>query len=96
MERGDINQSSFAFQVDYENNGDNWEYDETNDIYIRTLLKCKSLYDVSPVTYPAYEQTESIVSQRSMDTFKQLKSEKRLNYLLDLKKKRLNLAEKLF
>jgi HK97 family phage prohead protease len=73
MERGDISQSSFAFQVDYGNDGDNWEYDEANDIYIRTLLKCKCLYDVSPVTYPAYEQTESIVSSRSVDKMKKMR-----------------------
>ena len=70
MKRGDISQSSFAFAVDYENKGDAWEYDEANDLYIRTLLKAKRLYDVSPVTYPAYEQTESIVAKRSLEKVK--------------------------
>ena len=94
MERGDINQSSFAFMVDYENNGDSWEYDETNDLYIRTLLVCKRLYDVSPVTYPAYDQTESIVSQRSLDVLVEKRSPKKPNFRLNLMKKRLDLATK--
>ncbi|MHB1651398.1 MAG: HK97 family phage prohead protease [Desulfitobacteriaceae bacterium] len=94
MERGDINQSSFAFMVDYENSGDSWEYDETNDIYIRTLLVCKRLYDVSPVTYPAYDQTESIVSQRSLDVLVEKRNQKKPNFRLGLMKKRLDLATK--
>lgn len=96
MERGDINQSSFAFSVDYENNGDSWEYDEANDIYVRTLLACKRLYDVSPVTYPAYEQTESIVSQRCLDILKEKRSLGAPNKRLNILRKRLNLTEKCF
>jgi uncharacterized protein len=93
MQRGDINQSSFAFQVDYENDGDSWEYDDSNDIYIRTLKKCKRLFDVSPVTYPAYEQTESVVSKRSLDKIKEKRPENYKNSL-DLKRKYLDLVEK--
>lgn len=93
MQRGDINQSSFAFQVDYENDGDSWEYDESNDVYVRTLKKCKCLYDVSPVTYPAYDQTESIISQRSLN---KVKMNRNISYIDDLviKKKKLELLEK--
>jgi len=93
MQRGDINQSSFGFMVDYDNDGDFWEYDDANDVYVRTLQKCKRLYDISPVTYPAYEQTESVVAKRSLDKIKEKRSE---NYKksLELKRKRLDLAEK--
>lgn len=63
MERGDINQSSFGFTVEE----DVWEYDETREIDVRTIKKVKRLYDVSPVTYPAYEQTESVA--RSLEEF---------------------------
>lgn len=50
--RGDISQMSFGFQLV----ADEWDYsDRTNPI--RTLKKVK-LYDVSPVTYPAYEDTD--------------------------------------
>lgn len=49
--RGDINQMSFGFSVE----ADKWSYENGKDI--RELLKVK-LFDVSPVTFPAYTQTE--------------------------------------
>ena len=58
MKRGDITQMSFAFAVrkedqDWKKNGDGpWE---------RTIRKVARLYDVSPVTYPAYPQTDAAV-----------------------------------
>jgi HK97 family phage prohead protease len=51
ISRGDVNQSSFAFRATRE------EWDETGALPIRTLLELE-LYDVSPVTYPAYQDTE--------------------------------------
>lgn len=93
MQRGDINQSSFAFSVDYENKGDSWEYDDASEVYVRTLQKCKRLYDISPVTYPAYEQTQSMVSQRSLEKIKEKRNENYKNSL-ELKRKSLDLAEK--
>jgi len=98
MKRGDINQSSFAFQVDNEGDkGDSFEYDDKNGVYVRTLLKCKRLFDVSPVTYPAYADTESNVSQRSLDGVEKLKEIKMKSLeknSIDIKRKRLNLKEK--
>lgn len=63
IKRGDINQMSFGFNVIL----DNWSISkEGTDV--RELLKVK-LYDVSPVTFPAYTQTECGV--RSMrDVYK--------------------------
>ena len=55
-----INKSSFAFIVAE----DSVEYGEGNAPDIRTILKIKVLYDVSPVTYPAYDDTE--VASRSI------------------------------
>lgn len=49
MERGDITQSSFAFTVER----DDWAEDDDGRV-IRTIHEVKRLYDVSPVTYPAY------------------------------------------
>ena len=60
MERGDINQMSFAFQV----LADEWVYGEDKELDLRTITKVK-LYDVSPVTYPAYEGTD--IGLRSRD-----------------------------
>lgn len=52
MRRGDVTQMSFAMQVMQ----DDW--DETDEgTPLRTVREVK-LFDVSPVTYPAYEQTE--------------------------------------
>jgi HK97 family phage prohead protease len=62
MRRGDISQSSFSFQVDP--GGDEWDDDE--DVPIRTLRSVR-LFDVSPVTYPAYLDTNSGIAQRSLE-----------------------------
>lgn len=63
MERGDITQMSFAFQVV----GDEWQYGEDKELDLRTITKVK-LYDVSPVTYPAYEGTD--IGLRSQNAFR--------------------------
>jgi HK97 family phage prohead protease len=54
MERGDLTQMSFAFTVG--NGGTVWE--EQDGIYIRNITKFAQLFDVSPVTYPAYPETD--------------------------------------
>ncbi len=51
IKRGDITQMSFGFTVIL----DRWNYEDNIDV--RELLKVK-LFDVSPVTFPAYTQTE--------------------------------------
>jgi HK97 family phage prohead protease len=48
---GRVNASSFAFTVAID--GDRWEREADGTIK-RTILKVGRLYDVSPVTYPAY------------------------------------------
>lgn len=53
LERGDVSQSSFAFRVVR----DDWATDD-QDRPVRTLVEVK-LFDVSPVTYPAYLDTEA-------------------------------------
>ncbi|GAG85292.1 unnamed protein product, partial [marine sediment metagenome] len=50
MKNGTINQSSFAFTVD----DDSWEVKD--GMNVRTINKVSRLYDVSAVTYPAYEE----------------------------------------
>lgn len=49
--RGDVDQMSFGFVV----LEDDWSMDD-NDQVIRTLRKIK-LYEISPVTFPAYQAT---------------------------------------
>lgn len=54
--RGDVTQSSFAFRIAPD--GDRW--DENDDgVLVRTITRIGRLYDVSPVTYPAYPDTDS-------------------------------------
>ena len=66
IERGDVTQSSFAFRVAQK--GDKWdEPDEENALYIRRIIRVSKLRDVSPVTFPAYPQTD--VAQRSFDAW---------------------------
>jgi len=54
LERGDINQMSFGFDV--RPNGQNWAVDDDGQV-IRTLTRVR-LWDVSPVAFPAYLQTD--------------------------------------
>lgn len=79
VERGDVTQMSFAFRIDRKT-GERWTLDgvevgadvafeamwdkKKHDI-VRHLVKAKRLYDVSPVTYPAYPQTD--VSARALE-----------------------------
>lgn len=58
IKRGDVNQSSFGFTV----KSDTWEEQE-GKVY-RTINKVNRLYDVSPVTFPAYP--DASVAVRSM------------------------------
>lgn len=62
MERGDITQSSFAFFMV----GDDWGKTD-QDFPLRTVTAA-SIHngDVSPVTYPAYEDADSGVADRAL------------------------------
>lgn len=56
LERGDLDQSSFGFRV--AKGGDTWkEPAEDQPWYLRIIHKFARLYDVSPVTFPAYQAT---------------------------------------
>lgn len=55
IERGDINQSSFGFTV--APGGASFEEDEEGR-FIRTITKFQRIFDVSPVTFPAYTETK--------------------------------------
>lgn len=56
---GDVSQSSFAFTVKEQA----WEYIEDEGPDLRKIIKFARLFDVSPVTYPAYNDTT--VAKRS-------------------------------
>jgi HK97 family phage prohead protease len=54
IERGDVDQSSFGFIIGAGN--DTWDEDEEGRL-IRTIHRINELFDVSPVTFPAYRDT---------------------------------------
>ena len=78
MRNGTINQSSFAFVVE----DDSWEM--RDGINVRTINKVSRLYDVSAVTYPAYE--EASVALRSMEEWKKTEDEKVMKENLEKEK----------
>jgi hypothetical protein len=65
LRRGDVTGSSFSFIVEAE------EIDDPEDgPTIRTITKFRSLFDVGPVTFPAYQATEAntrSVAEESLD-----------------------------
>lgn len=54
--RGDITQSSFAFTIKEQSWTDSTKYGTMGK---RTITMIDELFDVSPVTYPAYAETEA-------------------------------------
>ena len=55
LKRGDISQMSFGFRVGKHE----VEHDEDNGVVRRTITEFSDLFDVSPVTFPAYEGTDA-------------------------------------
>jgi phage head maturation protease len=58
MERGDVTQSSFGFTI----KKDTWI--QRGNVLFRFIEKVGRLYDVSPVTYPAYPATSVAIGKR--------------------------------
>lgn len=64
IERGDVKEQSFSFTVKQ----DKWESSiNEGEPEIRTIIEVKEIFDVSPVTFPAYPDTT--VATRSKDAF---------------------------
>lgn len=59
IERGDVDQCSFSFNV--RDNGDVWREPKTQGGLWERDLTDLELFDVSPVTFPAYPQTDVAV-----------------------------------
>lgn len=70
IERGDVSGSSFGF-LPVET-----QYREEDGVWYRELLKVQ-LFDVSPVTFPAYHGTTTEIARRSLDQHRQHISEAR-------------------
>lgn len=83
IKRGDITQMSFGFYTV----SDKWA--KVNGDWVRTLLEVE-LFDVSPVTYPAYTQTD--VAVRSLEQAKRLAIPPDDSWSYDIRRRRLDLA----
>ena len=59
--RGDLNQCSFGFTVEQ----DKWA--KGNDIMMRSINKIGSLFEISLVSIPAYDDTDVRVATRSLE-----------------------------
>ena len=92
MKRGDITQSSFAFQVQ----SDTWN--TTSKGEIRTIEKVSRLFDVSPVSIPAYPTANDLsIAQRSMMTHKdknKMKQEREYEISKDLLELKINILKR--
>ena len=75
LRNGNINQCSFGFSLD--ENGDEFRYDEKENIYKRTLNKIKEVVDISLVTYPAYKDSSVAPTLRSLSKIKENEVEQR-------------------
>lgn len=70
---GIISQSSFAFTIPDDSDAEKWARDgDAEAPYSRTIRVIDRIYDVSPVTTPAYPDTEVKVGARSLNAVKSL------------------------
>lgn len=67
VERGDVDGMSFAFQIPTPE-GEEWDFRTSDGIPLRTV-KDMIFREISIVTFPAYDDTSVVVSQRSIDAF---------------------------
>lgn len=69
MRTGVVNKCSFAFYLDYtDEEAQEWDWDDGERGYDqRRINKIASITDISIVTTPAYQDTESVVSKRCLD-----------------------------
>lgn len=65
IKAGIVRGSSFSFTVGKD--GESWSVE--NGRSVRTVTKVDDLYDVGPVTYPAYPDSDASVARRSFDAF---------------------------
>ncbi len=84
IKRGDVSQSSFGFTI--ARGGDEWDEDDEG-VLIRTIRKVQRLFDVSPVTFPAYADTN--VGMRSLSKFEERRNKETIEGEAQLRAKQL-------
>jgi HK97 family phage prohead protease len=80
--RGDVSGMSFGFRT----LADEWDYDGKEPV--RTVTDMR-ISEVSIVTFPAYQQTDVAVAQRSLQAFQQAHAGNRIGWLQKWQKTRL-------
>lgn len=90
IERGDVSGMSFAFTV----RGDEWsDLDSTHPT--RTITDIEQVFEVSAVTFPAYEQTDiSARCAEQLENCKELLENKRKQEAENLEKTKIELDER--
>ena len=85
IRRKDVRGSSFQFSI--AKNGDEWiEPEEKGKLWERKISNISKLWDVSPVTTPAYEATDTTVAKRELGMVKDEK-EKEINEQIEAQKR---------
>lgn len=78
--RGDVSGMSFGFRT----LEDSWAYDskeaQSYNVPIRTITDMR-ISEVSIVTFPAYQQTDVAMAQRSLQAFQQARGGNRIEFL---------------
>ena len=74
LARGDINQCSFGFTLDWEGGGDEWLPPENAQSPCRRILRSVNLYEVSVVTFPAYPDTSAALRSLNMSKGRKYRS----------------------
>ena len=64
VKRRDVTGSSFMFDIDA--HGDEWDQN-SDGLWVRYVRKIANLYEMGPVSMPAYQQTTADVALRSLD-----------------------------
>jgi len=88
LNRGDMTGSSFGFLIDEQV----FREIEGGDLIIREIVSV-TLFDVSPVTFPAFQGTDAQVSDRSLKTLEEFRMELRATPRLNMARRRLKLIE---
>ena len=83
IERGEIDQCSFAFGIDYSDPAAEKYHVDKDGVTVREILKISKLYDISAVINPAYPDTE-IYTRDLNHVNDQIRINKLNNFYLDL------------
>lgn len=71
VKRGDLNQCSFGFTIGEQ--GEKWARGD-NGLYVRTITEFETVFEVSLVAIPAYDDTQVVVALREFKQTEELRA----------------------